>query len=483
MIRFTRGTRYLGGFIGSDSLKQQWLEESCAKWAAAVRTLAKLAPKWPQTAYAGLTMVLQNKWQYVQRVVRDAGSHFAPVEMAIRDAFLPALLGVPKDAISGQFRELLSITVKQGGLGVRNPVENAAHVYDTSAGAAGHLVESMLDLSLEFNVGEHNHKVRRRCQHGRNERDLSDEAVRTAWGANSPPDQRRMDRARKTGAFLTAIPNRANGTALSAEEFRDNIRLRYNLAPLEMPQRCDGCGAKMTVEHALSCRVGGLVHIRHDDVADEYRALCVAAFSPSRVQREPRIHSGVCTRVRVEADGDAGVTPAATPQSTQPRNPYTTPPAQTEVNEDRGDASCYAFWQRGRDCIFDVRITDTEAPSHRNKDPAKVLEAQEKAKKAKYLRQCHENRKDFTPLVYSVDGMAGREARNAEKRLGHHLAVKWKRPKSQVTGFVRVRMSLAIARANSLLLRGSRDRRHPVRARVSDGTALRHAWDTWQEQW
>ena len=35
----------------------------------------------------------------------------------------------------------------------------------------------------------------------------------------------------------------------------------------------------MTVEHALSCKVGGLVHIRHDDVADEWRHLCGCALS------------------------------------------------------------------------------------------------------------------------------------------------------------------------------------------------------------
>jgi hypothetical protein len=33
-------------------------------------------------------------------------------------------------------------------------------------------------------------------------------------------------------------------------------------------------------------------------------------------------------------------------------------------------------------------------------------------------------RKDFTPLVYSVDGIAGREAKNAEKRLAYHLLEK-----------------------------------------------------------
>ena len=42
--------------------------------------------------------------------------------------------------------------------------------------------------------------------------------------------------------------------------------------------------------------------------------------------------------------------------------------------------------------------------------------------KNKYLQNCLEMRKDFTPMVYSVNGIAGREARNAEKRLATHLA-------------------------------------------------------------
>eukprot|EP00957_Ditylum_brightwellii_P194164 14786579-Ditylum_brightwellii.AAC.1 len=62
----------------------------------------------------------------------------------------------------------------------------------------------------------------------------------------------------KSGAWLTAVPHRMNGTALSAEEFRDNLRLRYGMKPLHLPQRCDGCGAKFTTEHGLTCPNGGL---------------------------------------------------------------------------------------------------------------------------------------------------------------------------------------------------------------------------------
>ena len=74
-----------------------------------------------------------------------------------------------------------------------------------------------------------------------------------------------------------------------------------------------------------------------------------------------------------------------------------------------------------------MRITDTEARSYRNRDYDKVLAAQEKAKKGKYLQVCLEQWKDFTPMVYSVDGIAGREARNAERHLATMLADKWKK--------------------------------------------------------
>ena len=117
-----------------------------------------------------------------------------------------------------------------------------------------------------------------------------------------------------------------------------------------------------------------------------------------------------------------------------------------------------------------MRITDTDAKSYRKKDFGKVLSQHEKEKKDKYLRTCLELRKDFTPMVYSVDGIAGREAQNAEKRLATHLASKWNRGYSQMVYYVRVRMAIAVVRANSLLIRGSRDRQQPRRPLIPDET-------------
>ena len=156
--------------------------------------------------------------------------------------------------------------------------------------------------------------------------------------------------------------------------------------------------------------------------------------------------------------------------------------------------SWFAFHSTGRKCsatqvppfirhiiMPDMHITDTDAHSYQKKEFAKVLEQHEKEKKDKYLQNCLEMRKDFTPMIYSVDGIAGREARNAEKRLATHLASKWKREYSQMVYYVRVRMAIAVVRANSLLIRGSRDRQRPRRPLIPDGAALGD-WRTWSDR-
>ena len=61
IINYTRGQKYLGRFIGSANLKEEWLEDKIAIWTEAVKTLDKMAVKYPQTAYAGFTFVLQNE--------------------------------------------------------------------------------------------------------------------------------------------------------------------------------------------------------------------------------------------------------------------------------------------------------------------------------------------------------------------------------------------------------------------------------------
>ena len=123
-------------------------------------------------------------------------------------------------------------------------------------------------------------------------------------GAEGAPraEANRVKRAKESGAWLTAVPSHKNGTTLSKEEFSDNLRYRNGFEPLNIPQFCDGCGAEFTTEKGLNCKVGGLVHERHDTTADTWIYLGAQAFQPSTCSHKPMVNEG---NPRGHGDGGA----------------------------------------------------------------------------------------------------------------------------------------------------------------------------------
>lgn len=120
-------------------------------------------------------------------------------------------------------------------------------------------------------------------------RSLRDGAVMDQCGRGRPAVKRRTQKSPEgMGRFLTATPHVLNGTILSAEEWRDNTRLLFNVVPLDLPQYCDGCGGcRFSMDHNLSYKQGGLVHVCHEDIACEWRWLASrCAFSPSHIKRQ-----------------------------------------------------------------------------------------------------------------------------------------------------------------------------------------------------
>ena len=101
-------------------------------------------------------------------------------------------------------------------------------------------------------------------------------------------------------------------------------------------------------------------------------------------------------------------------------------------------------------------MTDTDAKAYRHLSLRAVLEGAARVKKAKYPKVCLGQQRTIAPLAYSVDGMAGVEARAFEKCIASLLAAKWGREYSELMGSVRATMAMAVARANTLLLRGVR---------------------------
>ena len=142
--------------------------------------------------------------------------------------------------------------------------------------------------------------------------------------------------------------------------------------------------------------------------------------------------------------------------------------------DSRADVSAHGFWKRGTTAMLDIRIVNLDAGSYLCMTQEKDLAKAEKEKKDLYLQACLERRRTFNPIFYSADRILGVEALAAQKRLAALLSYKLKREYSEMCGFVRARMTLAIVRSNSLILRGPRYKGAHIRQQpdLTDGVVM-----------
>ena len=133
----------------------------------------------------------------MHRVVENAGDHFGPIEEALANVFIPALLG-GKD--SGQLRELFTLPVRQAGLNLPNPAIRAVDGYRASLECTKALTASLIDgTDLDANGYAADVKeVRARTRKTKALRGLSN--LKTLCNAEPKLVSRRMMRAKEKGA-------------------------------------------------------------------------------------------------------------------------------------------------------------------------------------------------------------------------------------------------------------------------------------------
>ena len=237
--------------------------------------------------------------------------------------------------------------MKQGGINFRNPVEGADAVFASSEATTASLGTSLLD-GTDLEPVTHRGQVRAASVEARKEKVETQQATVERMKVNAPKKViKRLDRIGQCGIWLSIPPNKLSGTCLSFDEFMDALRMRYGLKPLGLCNVCDACNSTFTVAHALSCKKGGLVSIRHNDVRDEAGALASHALQASKVTYEPMINNGrelndAAQRRRTQSSGNqAG-------------------------KEARGDVLVYGLWETGTSCVLDVCISDTDQPSYKD---------------------------------------------------------------------------------------------------------------------
>ena len=122
------------------------------RWAESVCTLAGVARKHLQSAYAGLQKSLQQEWTFVQRLTPGIGDVFGPVEEDIEKAFFPALFEGVGDGAPG--RAITRLPVNQAGMALPDLTRTAPENWQASCVITEHLV-SALRSQVPFQRANH----------------------------------------------------------------------------------------------------------------------------------------------------------------------------------------------------------------------------------------------------------------------------------------------------------------------------------------
>jgi hypothetical protein len=112
----TQGKRHLGAALGSTDFKIQYIEEKVQEWCNRVKKLSVIAKSQPQTAYSGYIHGEQHKYTYFLRTLSNISETLKPLDDIIENELLPSLFGIN---ISPNDREIMSLPIKHGGLGIK----------------------------------------------------------------------------------------------------------------------------------------------------------------------------------------------------------------------------------------------------------------------------------------------------------------------------------------------------------------------------
>ena len=399
-----------------------------------IKELARIAWMHPHTAYAAFTHGLQHRYNYVMRTIPNIENLFVPLENAIRNFLLPALLnGYVCNDVE---RKLFSLPVKFGGLGIFNPIERSKLEYENSRMITTDVINKVYsfnkvkkqdphyDPELALKQQRIMNELKKK-NHERNSTLLQD--IKNS--INDPKRLRTLEASLEKGAsnWLTSLPIKENGFYLEKQAFWDSLYIRYQIELRNLPSNCV-CGKLFTIEHAFSCHKGGFINIRHNEVRDFTADLLAECHANVKVEPDLTVLSGEQF------------------------------PASTITNDEaRVDIAARGVWIKGQTAFFDVRVFNPIAKSYLNSDLASAYRSNEQSKKRAYNRRILSiDQGSFTPLVFSCFGGMGRECAAFYNRLSERISEKRNIKPAIAKNFIRTRLNFHLFRACLLCIRGSR---------------------------
>ena len=419
------GERHLGAVIGSLEFRESYIEKKIEGWIEDIEQLAEIGKDDPQLAYSACTKAMCMRWSFLQRTIPNTKQYFIPLEETIRDKFIPAVIG---RTVTDLERRILSLPVRLGGLGIQNPILTADIEFQNSITVTQNL--SALIEAQEQNLDKYDaEKLKKEIARLKMEKEeMYIQHLEEIKTLVSDTLKRALELACEKGAgtWLSALPLQATGYALNKQCFRDGICLRYEWKIPNTPAYC-GCGVKNSVTHTLSCKLGGYVHMRHNNIRD---------FEASLLRE-------ICKDVRVEP----------------PLLPVGNVNTGSTIVGDKArlDVSCVGLWSANERSYMDVRVVHPNSASYIDKTPDQIYEQHEREKKRNYnSRVLQVERGSFTPLIFTTTGGMGPEATRYHKRVAVLLAEKRGEEYSHVMNYVRTKIRFSILKSTLIAIRGVR---------------------------
>ena len=419
------GKKHLGAVIGSISYKKQYVNNKVENWINEIRILSQIAKTEPQAAYSCFTSGWKHKLTYFMRTIPGISELLQKLDVVIDTEFIPSITGgITPSRLE---RSLLSLPTKLGGLGIPIFSEISMSEYNNSCMLTNHLRTNIVNQAIRYERNSDLKEIRSKITQLRNNQ--HHEKLRGIKNEMNDTQKKLNEINQEPGAsiWLSTIPLIEEGYTLNKQAFTDMIKTRYGWQLQKLPENCV-CGQKFNVEHALSCKKGGFVTIRHNKVRDITANLLKIICND--VQVEPTL---------LPLSGESFVERTANLQDSA-----------------RVDVSARGFWIAGQKAFFDMRVFNPLAKRYREHNLEKCYEINEKEKKRHYNERVQNvDHGSFTPVVMSANGGFGREAKHFYSKLAEKIAEKRDEHYSIVAAWVRRKIMFSLINSLSLCIRGS----------------------------
>ena len=232
------GKRHLGAAIGSSEYKNEYIDEKVRIWVSNIKSLSDIAKSQPHVAYAAFIHGEQHKYTYFLRTIAEISENLKPLDDAINNLLIPALFG---SDVTESEREILTLPVKEGGLGLRKVMDYADISYEASMSINQPLIRKILTQSNDLpDPNEVKDTKSSALLVYKTKIDERHKNIKNSQDANT---QRTLEQLSEPGAssWLGALPLQEQGFNLTKAEFQDALALRYNKTVKNLPSKCP-CG-------------------------------------------------------------------------------------------------------------------------------------------------------------------------------------------------------------------------------------------------